>query len=256
MVKVRKDLTGLKFGHLTVLRQAEDYITPKGLHIAMWTVICDCGESDEFNTQGGALTSGRTISCGCHLRNKLKRYNTYDLTGDYGIGYTSKGEEFWFDLEDYDKIKDYCWYYSRGYVKAHELRNSRKIISLHNLVMDINGNVNWNTIVDHIYHPNINENKYDNRKQNLRIITQGQNCMNQYAKSTNKSGVKGVNWAKDKDKWQAKITVNYKQMHLGFYDDIEDAIKARKEAEERYFKGYNIDTNKIDSSHLNNFKNI
>lgn len=31
--------------------------------------------------------------------------NTYDLSGEYGIGYTTKGEEFWFDLEDYDKIK-------------------------------------------------------------------------------------------------------------------------------------------------------
>ena len=38
----------------------------------------------------------------------FKKYNTYDLSGEYGIGYTSKGEEFYFDLDDYDKIKDYC----------------------------------------------------------------------------------------------------------------------------------------------------
>ena len=48
---------------------------------------------------------------------KFKKYNTYDLSGEYGIGYTSKGEEFWFDLNDYNKIKDYCWYYnSNGYL--------------------------------------------------------------------------------------------------------------------------------------------
>ena len=39
-----------------------------------------------------------------------KKYNKYDLTGKFGIGYTSKGEEFYFDLEDYDKIKNHLWY--------------------------------------------------------------------------------------------------------------------------------------------------
>lgn len=39
---------------------------------------------------------------------KNKRYNRYDLTGEYGIGYTNQGVEFYFDLEDYDKIKEYC----------------------------------------------------------------------------------------------------------------------------------------------------
>lgn len=38
-----------------------------------------------------------------------KKYNAYDLTKDYGKGYTLDGVEFIFDLEDYDKIKDYCW---------------------------------------------------------------------------------------------------------------------------------------------------
>ena len=236
MIKVRKDLTGMKFGYLTVLRQAEDYVTPKDKHMSMWWVICDCGKSSEFTTQGAALTSGRTISCGCHLKNKLKKYNTYDLSGEYGIGYTSKDEEFWFDLEDYDKIKDYCWYYYNGYVHAHEIDNNKINILLHNLVM----NRKENEIVDHIFHGKTDENKYDNRKQNLRIVTQSQNCMNQHIRSNNTSGVKGVNWAKDKNKWQAKITINYKQIHLGFFDKFEDAVKVRKEAEEKYFGEYSI----------------
>lgn len=33
-----------------------------------------------------------------------KIFNKYDLSGEYGIGYTSKGEEFYFDLEDYKKM--------------------------------------------------------------------------------------------------------------------------------------------------------
>ena len=65
MVKVRKDLTGMKFNHLLVIRQAEDYVSSKGLHYAQWWVICDCGESDKFTVRYGHLTSGNTKSCGC-----------------------------------------------------------------------------------------------------------------------------------------------------------------------------------------------
>ena len=238
MIKVKKDLTGMKFDHLTVLKQAEDYVSPGGQRHAMWWVICDCGNTDKFTTQGSALQSGRTTSCGCHLKNKLKKYNQYDLSGEYGIGYTFKGEEFWFDLEDYDKIKDYCWYYVDGYVVAHDLDNNKKCIRLHCLVM----NSNINERVDHIDHAKTNENKYDNRKQNLRIVTQSQNCMNQHIRSNNTSGIKGVSWAKDRNKWQVKITINGKQIHLGFFneDKLQDAINARKKAEEKYFGEYNL----------------
>lgn len=248
MVKTRKDLIGVKFGHLTVLEQAEDYITPQGKHISMWLVVCDCGCSEPFVTQRSSLSSGRTTSCGCHLRNKLKKYNKYDLSGEYGIGYTSKDEEFWFDLEDYDKIKDYCWYYQNGYATAHEINNSRKSLFLHDLIMVPQDN----EVVDHIDHPITNENKYDNRKQNLRKVTQSQNCMNRHLRCDNISGVTGVNWCKDKNKWQSKITVKYQQIHLGFFNNYEDAIKARKNAEEKYFGEYNFKNRKDDISENQN----
>lgn len=241
MIKVKNDLTGTKFGHLTVLKQAEDYISPRGRHLAMWWVSCDCMSTEMFITQGVALLSGRTISCGCHLKNKLKKFNKYDLSGDYGVGYTSSGEEFWFDLEDYDKIKDYCWYYSDGYVTSHEINNSRQIVLLHKLIMGSYPS----EIVDHINHPKTGENKYDNRKQNLRVVTQSQNCMNQHKRSNNTSGVKGISWYKDRNKWGVKITANGKQIHLGFFneDEFEDAIKARKDAEQKYFGKYNFNNN-------------
>ena len=103
-------------------------------------------------------------------------------------------------------------------------------------------NAKYNEVVDHIHHPKTNENKYDNRKENLRIVTQSQNCMNQHIRSNNTSGVKGVSWSKEKNKWQVKITVNYKQIHIGFFDEdkFEDAVQARKDAEEKYFGEYNL----------------
>lgn len=52
----------------------------------------------------------------------------------------------------------------------------------------------------------------------------------------NTSGHKGVYWKKDKEKWQAYIQVHGKRIHLGYFDKIDDAIKAREEGEELYFK--------------------
>lgn len=37
------------------------------------------------------------------------KLNKYDLTNNYGIDYTSKGDEFYFDMDDYEKIKNFTW---------------------------------------------------------------------------------------------------------------------------------------------------
>lgn len=55
-------------------------------------------------------------------------------------------------------------------------------------------------------------------------------------KSNNTSGYKGVCWDKERKKWLAQIRLRGKHIYLGRYKNIEDAIKARKEAEEKYFK--------------------
>ncbi len=54
--------------------------------------------------------------------------------------------------------------------------------------------------------------------------------------SNNTSGVRGVSWAKGKGKWQTHVTLKRKQIHLGYFDNKEEAIKARKRAEEIYFE--------------------
>ena len=118
---------------MTVLRRGEDLIKKNNKKDTRWYCSCDCGNPNEVLVLGYNLKNGNTTSCGCeHLKNakrsgsltgkingkKNKKYNTYNLSGEYGIGYTTKGEEFYFDLEDYDKIKDYCWYIDEnGYVQ-------------------------------------------------------------------------------------------------------------------------------------------
>ena len=53
---------------------------------------------------------GREAGVNIHVVNAHANVDhIYDLTGDYGIGYTKEGDEFWFDKEDYEKIKKYIW---------------------------------------------------------------------------------------------------------------------------------------------------
>lgn len=83
MVKVKNDLTGKKFGRLTVLRQIEDYISPKGRYIAKWLCECECGNVTEV--AGYQLTSNRIKSCGCLTIEKaaeIGRGRLIDLVGE------------------------------------------------------------------------------------------------------------------------------------------------------------------------------
>lgn len=85
--------------------------------------------------------------------------------------------------------------------------------------------------VDHI-----NRIRNDNRIENLRLCTDGtlQNSQNRSLNVNNKSGVKGVYWNKNANKWHTRIGVNGKRINIGYYENIEDAKNARKEADKKY----------------------
>lgn len=53
---------------------------------------------------------------------------------------------------------------------------------------------------------------------------------------SNSSGIKGVSYIERLHKYRAYINLGGKQKHLGVYESLEEAEKARKEAEEKYFK--------------------
>ena len=83
--------------------------------------------------------------------------------------------------------------------------------------------------IDHINHD-----RSDNRIDNLREVSRIENNMNQSKAKHNTSGHIGVSWHKGQKKWTSGIKVNYKRIHLGSFDDIDDAIRARKQAEVKY----------------------
>lgn len=82
--------------------------------------------------------------------------------------------------------------------------------------------------------------KSDNRIDNLREATVTQNNWNVGKRSNNKSGVKGVCWKKRGSKWAAVITVNKKKVHLGLFESLDEAAKARKDAENKFYKKYSV----------------
>ena len=76
-------------------------------------------------------------------------------------------------------------------------------------------------------------NALNNNPDNLRESTKGQNAQNRGMRSDNSSGHKNVFWHKEKDKWHVRIRKNGKCHYLGFYVNLEDAIKVAIEARKK-----------------------
>lgn len=243
MVKVKEDLSGwimkehgVPDSKLIVIRQTEDYIKPSGKHEARWLCQCDCGSNKEVITSSSSLKSGKTKSCGCILKElsvihckALHKTNSVDLTGEYGIGWTlNTNAEFYFDLEDYDKIKNYCWCEvidkNKGYrwLNAWDV-NTNKLVKMHQIILG--------KYCDHV-----NRNTLDNRKKNLRPSTFSENMKNRSKFKNNTSGITGVSWNSKCQKWVSYINDNnHKRIWLGKFVDKEDAIRARLKAEQEYY---------------------
>lgn len=210
MGEVKKDLTGLKFGRLTVLSRAPNDQTR---HVR-WLCRCECGKEKVINRD--ALLSGATRSCGCYKKEvnsepkpELRKGNTYDLSGNYGVGYTNNtNTKFIFDKDDYDLISQYTWgENSVGYIVTYtRLNKQRKVILLHRLIMENTfGNIDGYDI-DHINHDIKN-----NTKENLRITEHKDNIKNSKLRCNNTSGVTGVSYNRKSQKWEAYITVDKKR---------------------------------------------
>lgn len=71
------NLTGRRFGRLTVVSRADDKYEPSGKAIVMWHCRCDCG--NELDVRAATLVNGSTTSCGCAKSVMTKDFR--DLTG-------------------------------------------------------------------------------------------------------------------------------------------------------------------------------
>ena len=138
------------------------------------------------------------------------------------------------DDEDFETLNKYIWHTSwdknvkNYYVKRHFLKkeNKKGTTTIHRVIL----NAPKGMCVDHI-----NGNTLDNRRSNLRLVTNKQNSWNFRKFSNNTTGYKGVSFCKEKKKFQSYIRVSGKQIHLGFFDIASEAAFVYNSAANKYF---------------------
>jgi len=215
-VPYKKDLKGKIFNRLKVVEYSHMSVN----NGAMWLCICECGSESIVGTS--SLTLGHTKSCGCLHRESIKALAKHGMT-DTPI------------YRCWASIKQRCnnpntvnWeiYGGRGisYDKNWE--------SFDGFYTDMGETFEEGLEIDRI---NVNG---DYCKENCRWVTHNENNYNKNKQSNNISGKTGVSYIERLSKYRAYITVDRKQINLGIYSNIEDAIEARKAGELKYY-GYN-----------------
>lgn len=92
----------------------------------------------------------------------------------------------------------------------------------------------WPT--DEIDH--INGDPSDNRIENLRPASRTENAINRGVQSNNTSGATGVSWCRKRKMWRSFIGVDGAFIHIGYFQDKNDARDAYSEASARYHGSY------------------
>lgn len=115
---------------------------------------------------------------------------SFEIKGHIAVGHLADGTEFLIDIEDIEVANKNPWYVNGNGYLFHRQKPSGEPMYLHREVLGLTSNDE--RVVDHINH-----NKLDNRKCNLRAVTQSENCMNNIKRCTNTSGHIGVKMQKN-----------------------------------------------------------
>lgn len=120
---------------------------------------------------------------------------------------------------------------SKHHSGYYQVQIDGKLIMVHRIIWEMHyGKIPKGMEIDHINHV-----RDDNRLENLRLVTRQGNRRNQRITSRNKtSGVMGVYWNKQREKWHAQIKVDGKAIYLGQSDNFDEAVRLRKDAELKY----------------------
>lgn len=112
------DLTGRKFGQLTVVSRAKDSISPSGRKRVMWSCTCTCGNNTTVSSD--ALLGGNQVSCGCYRKKHTSEMFTKHGKTDsrlYGVWSAMKAR-------CYNKnLYEYRFYGARGIYVCDEWRD-------------------------------------------------------------------------------------------------------------------------------------
>ena len=79
----------------------------------------------------------------------------------------------------------------------------------------------------------VNNLEWMGRKENVQYSSRNGNFVKAPPTKRNSSGVRGVTWSKEKNMWRVRIYMNGKRIHIGYFDDFDEASTARKLYEEK-----------------------
>lgn len=126
------------------------------------------------------------------------------------------GKEILVDEDDFSLLSRYTWHLVDGYARTSMVVGEKYFrVPMHRLITGMK-----KSFVDHA-----NRNPLDNRKQNLRICTAGQNAANCRGRK-NSFGFKGVSRPKTNKRYYAQISYKRRRYRSRAYDNIEDAARA------------------------------
>ena len=197
----RSDITGQRFGKLTAVEKTRD----KGGLLA-WRCLCECGK--ETTVRKNALKIGRSKSCGCSpKKNQLKGQRFGKLTVIEEDGRGKSGVVLW---------KCLCDCGNESTVQSDAL--TRGLIKSCGCGISAASSLTARRLVE------------KNVFEGTHLI-----LLSRKHSSNNSSGIKGVYFRKDRQKWYAKIEFKRKQYNLGTYESLEEAAEARRNAEKELF---------------------
>lgn len=200
-----KNLAGQKFSKLLVIEK----VGIKGSNV-VWKCKCDC--ENETEVLGAKLLSGHTKSCGCMKKECEDLTNKkFGMLTAIRIIKKNKGKTLWECKCDCDKII---------HVRADSLKDETTKSC---------GCMKVKVVTENI---RIGQKKNCVDDTNLGCIKSKKLSVK------NKSGHKGVYWHAGTKKWRAVLSFKKIKYSLGYFNKKEDAIKAREEAEDKYFKTY------------------
>lgn len=153
------------------------------------------------------------------MKNYLDMPDLKILFENFQIDKTSKSGLIWIKPGKNRKVNKHAGTLVNGYWRVnfqHSTYAVHRIIYYMFYKVDIK-----NFEVDHI-----DRNTKNNSISNLRLVTSQLNAANTTSSKNSTSKYKGVHFSKKMNKWNARITYNYKTYHLGYFDNEEDAAVA------------------------------